>query len=207
MSPRTNLSGRHLMIDGETLGTGSDCTFLQLAAVEFWPSEPARVAERCFNAYITMDSSFRARRTVDPGALLWWLSDGDRGAGPEARAQLVEGMQYAISWREALEGLHAFAKAPSGRGLGHRPEGVAGAWSHGAAFDVSRLETAYTDLRLEAPWDFRDQRDTRTLFQMVGSSLGKLSTSPGVKHDALADCRQQVEAVHVALALLEPMEK
>lgn len=204
MSFRDRFQGRHLMIDGETFSTGSNCVFVQLAAAEFWPTEPSRVG-RVWATHINFADSLRVGREIDADTILWWMDDN--GAGMEARQALVTALKSKdrppLSWREALEELAQFANEPTGRGLGHRPETVKGCWSHGAAFDIARVETAYKDLRLEAPWDFRDQCDTRTLFRLAGSSLGKLATPSGVKHDAGADVQQQVEAVHAAFDLID----
>lgn len=198
---RDALPGRHLMIDGETFSTGGQCVFVQLAATEFWPTDRTRPG-RTWSAYININSSLRNGRVVDGDTLLWWLDD-EKGAGPEARRALVRGMQSSIIWRAALTELIDFAVGPVGRGLGHRPEGVAGVWSHGAAFDVARIETAMADEGLDCPWDFRDQRDTRTLFQLAGSSLGKLGGETTLKHDAAADTVHQVRAVHAALSIMD----
>lgn len=201
------LQGRHIMIDGETAATGGNCAFVQLSAVEWWPAEPERRAERHFDAYIDLRSSFRAGRTLDPDTFLWWMDD-EEGAGREARQELVHGLRYrAIPWREALEGLEGLLRAPIGRGLGAKPEGLAGVWSHGAAFDVSRLETAYADQRMKCPWDFGIQQDTRTLFKLVGKRLADLAPPRhGTKHNSLPDCHQQIEACHAALAIINGVD-
>jgi hypothetical protein len=202
---RDRFAGRHLMIDGETFGTGGNCVFVQLAAAEFWPTEPERQG-RVWATHIDLANSLRGGRHIDADTLLWWMDDAN-GAGMEARAALVAGLKSRdrppLTWREALEELAQFAQAPAGRGLGHRPEGVNGVWSHGAAFDIARVETAYRDLRMEEPWDFRDQCDTRSLFRLAGSTLRKLAPETGVKHDAGADVQQQVAAVHQAFHIIE----
>lgn len=195
--------GRHLMIDGETFSTGSDCVFVQLAVGEFWPAE--RRTGRVWGAYIDLGSSLRARRQIDPDTILWWMDDN--GAGMEARQALVAGlrskMNPPVGWREALEEVQAFAVSAVGRGLGHRPEAPAGVWSHGAAFDIARLETAFKDQRMDVPWDFRNQCDTRMLFRMAGSKLSELAPPERTKHDAAADVQQQIAAVHAAFDVID----
>jgi len=207
---RDALTGRHVMVDGETLSLGGSCVFTQLAALEFWPDDPGREC-RIWSRYIDLSDSMRLGRQLDAHTILWWMDD--RGAGPEARQALVRGLRDdrnpPLSWREALEELASFLIGPVGRGLGAKPAGLAGVWSHGAAFDVSRLETAYRDLRIGVPFSHREVLDTRTLFRLAGRELSELcphAENGLVLHDARADVEAQATAVQAALMIIDGEE-
>jgi len=207
---RDALAGRHVMVDGETLSLGGSCAFTQLAALEFWPDDPGREC-RIWSRYIDLSDSMRLGRQLDAQTILWWMDDG--GAGMEARQALVRGLTSRdnppMSWREALEELAAFLTGPVGRGMGAKPAQLVGVWSHGAAFDMSRLETAYRDLRLRAPFSHRDVLDTRTLFRLAGRELSQLcphAENGLVLHDARADVEAQATAVQAALTIIDGEE-
>lgn len=206
---RDTLAGRHVMVDGETLSLGGSCAFTQLAAIEFWPDQPDREC-RLWSTYIDLADSMRLGRQLDASTILWWMDDL-QGAGPEARQALVNGLRDhsgkspPVDWRTALEQLAHFISGPVGRGLGSKPEPLAGVWSHGAGFDMSRLETAYRDLRMKAPFSHRDVLDTRTVFRLAGKRMEDLirhEEAGLLLHDAAGDVAAQTYAIHQALKII-----
>src|SRR5262249_10164630 len=72
-------------------------------------------------------------------------------------------------------------------------------WSHGVTFDVVVLDTAYRKIGRPPPYEFRNARDTRTLFDLAGVEYSKSEESA---HQALNDAERQVEFVQNAYRLL-----
>lgn len=207
------LTGRHIMVDGETLSLGKSGLFFQLGACEFYPEE-GRIGAT-FNRYIDLRSSMAAGRMVDPGTILYWMD------GPEeARKRHVAGLQEAPSLVQVLHELAEFCHLTNDRrGLGRRLQLSNGIWSHGAAFDCAMLEDTYASLGLETPFSYRDIRDTRTLFTLAGFDfsgwlsldqhlLGWPSTAaPHVAHDGESDAIAQALGVMEALQYLRRTER
>lgn len=200
------LTGRHVMIDGETFGLGKSSVFFQIGACEFFPEE-GRIGQT-FNRYIDFGSSLQAGRTIDPGTMLYWMGmDGD------ARQRMLAGLKDAPSLVEVLMALTEFCQVSNGvRGLGQKREDAAGVWSHGLAFDVAMLEDTFSSLGLKTPWGHRDPLDTRTIFRLAGfgfsrfcdEEMGPLwpeTAAPHVAHDGESD------AIAQALAVMEAVKR
>jgi hypothetical protein len=80
-------------------------------------------------------------------------------------------------------------------------------WSHGAGFDLPILHDVFRRLGEHAPWHYRNERDTRTLFMMFQkrnpeSFMHLMRLSVGVAHHALDDAETQVNQVKVAFSSL-----
>lgn len=199
------LTGRHVMIDLETLGTSTSAMVLQIGLCEFFPQEGT--VGRHYSAYIDMGSSLRAGRAVDPDTFLWWL-----GQDREAQQRLINGMRTAQSLASVLQDVTQWMLVSNGRqGLGRREAKPDGVWSHGLTFDVPILDEAFSALGLSKPWDFWGCLDTRTLFALAGVRLGdqkKLvqwpeDAPPPVHHDAQSDAIGQALVVMRVLGMIE----
>jgi len=71
-------------------------------------------------------------------------------------------------------------------------------WGNGAAFDISMLEHCYRQYGIDAPWEFWDVRDCRTIEHI--STLDKRSFKrDGVHHGALDDALHQVKYISVMI--------
>jgi hypothetical protein len=178
----------HVMIDIETLGTNMDAVITQVGAVAFDPAELSKenyqfnptvavakspVRPGIFSAFATIDSQ-RARSVTD-GTIDFWFQP-DNAAGREAfilaeRDPLPEVLLDLANWFQVFE-----------------PEHV---WANGAVFDLGILRHAYAEAGLDLPWDFRAERDTRTLKWMAGTNalwpVKKSEIFPGARPHHAAD--------------------
>src|SRR3546814_15230642 len=60
-------------------------------------------------------------------------------------------------------------------------------------FDCTIMESLYNDHGMTIPWDFRKERDLRTLCSMAGINAKEVAKVSGfVPHNAYWDCRQQL---------------
>ncbi|KAB7788013.1 3'-5' exonuclease [Methylorubrum populi] len=179
----------HVMVDIETLGTAPGSAILSIGAVAFDPFTEVLGEEAEW--HISLHSCTAAGLTMDPSTLLWWLeqSDAARAAtfkGRGAGNRLLFVLQEFSGWLSSVRSLYA-------------PR----IWAHGASFDPILLDAAYRAVGEKAPWDFRDLRDTRTIFDLAGiSSLAEYRCANDVHHSALSDAKVQARAVGDAYRLL-----
>src|SRR3546814_10421074 len=60
-------------------------------------------------------------------------------------------------------------------------------------FDCTIMKSLYNDHGMTIPWDFRKERDLRTLCSMAGINAKEVAKVSGfVPHNAYWDCRQQI---------------
>lgn len=193
---------QHCMIDLETLGTSSTAAIVQLGAVKFDPTgaEPLDHGAT-FERTVTIESNLRLGRTVDGPTIAWWL-----GQSAEARRAITED---AVNLGKALNEFRSWLLD------GAQTEIVI--WSHGAAFDVPILESAWracrrapvpladgflSEIPEPPPWDYRAARDTRTLFWIAETLAGWQKPVRETAHTALADAIAQAEDVRSAYAAI-----
>lgn len=162
-----NLDGTHVMVDLETLGTGSNAVIISIGAVEF---TVAGGAGRDFYMNVDPQSCVDAGLKIDPDTVMWWMKQSD-----EARRVFSQDVSNPLS--RAL--LYFSDWFPQGACL----------WGNGATFDNVILSNAYKAVGLKQPWSYRADRCYRTLKnlypQVLPDDLG------GVAHNALADARYQ----------------
>lgn len=197
------LTGRHVMIDTETLSLSANALVMQIGAAEFFPEQGT--VGRTFCRYVSLGSGMAAGRTVDPDTILYWLSADD-----DARLRLVEGLREAVPLAQALFELSEWMMVGNGRqGLGRRTEEPDGVWSHGAAFDVPILQESFASVGQKEPWGHRSVYDTRTVFALAGDRMtdfhdGILLRWPDTAPPHVAHCAQS-DAIYQAMALMDSL--
>lgn len=183
----------HIMVDTETLGTSPGCAILSIGAVAFDPMTPWNPVtgqdmanEHRFVRLVSLESCLDAGLGMEPGTLRFWLSQ-DKEAINEAfggTIPLFEALSELTSWLTSL--------CP-----GSDTATDARIWSHGATFDPPILAAAYDAVGIDVPWNFRNMRDTRTIFEAAGISY------KGTHHTVIEDCLQQAEKVCEAYAIIQ----
>ena len=182
----------HLMIDWETHGLGSRPVVIQLGVTVFdthgTGGELPEGASQEWNIdpQTCQDLGFEE----DASTLQWWA---DRPAA--TREAVYAEPRYSI--QHVMDNLTAF----------HRRYQPARVWCHGATFDVPVAESYYRALSLQAPWNFYDVRDTRTLFEMAEGLTGWRRPKTNTAHTGRADAIAQARDVQAAMAALRSMER
>lgn len=173
----------HIVIDLETMGNGDKAAIVSIGAYRFNPvgetvPAPEELGAAGISMYLVVDlaSSVRAGLEMDASTVLWWLKQSE-----EARAELNK---PACNLPAAMVALAAFIQQG-----GPKPK----VWGHGATFDPVIVKNAYKALELPIPFDFRDVRDTRTLFDSVGE--GEVDMPQAKKHNALWDAWREAVAI------------
>lgn len=168
----------HVMIDLETMGTGSDAAIIAIGAVKFNPRGTGILD--AFYTRIDLSSSLAAGLTVTGSTIDWWMKDDLA----EARARLKATEPMPL-W-EGLAGFNDWYEQDKG----DIPIPV---WGNGAMFDNAIMRTAYNKLKMVCPWTFRDDRCYRTLKSLTNVPMVQIDEV--VPHFALDDARMQ--AMHM----------
>lgn len=180
----------HVMIDIESLGTKPGAVVASIGAVVFQPTYREPIG-RSFSSTIDIADAQKRGLTIDADTLAWWMHQSE-----QARASTFRGEWHLD---EALAHLIAFVD----EARAFSTDGDLRIWAHSQSFDLALLEAAFAVIDRRAPWNFREPRDTRTLFDLAGLDFKAFPAEPGeVEHDALSDARHQVRAVIEAYRLL-----
>lgn len=167
----------NVMIDLETFGTKSNSVIVSLGAVRF-DIETGEMGEE-FYARIDIDSCLKAGLEVSGKTIKWWLTQNEA-----ARQEVAKGGEML------QKVLYDFDSYLGNVGIGNHNI----VWSNGLRFDISLLEDAYNKTDLPVPWEFRYERDVRTLVSFAPEIKSKtVNTWNGTLHHAIADCKLQIK--------------
>lgn len=169
---------KHVMVDLETMGTGTDAAIIAIGAVEFNPyAEPGEdVLGRAYYANVNLQSSIDAGLTVDGDTVMWWLQQEDA-----ARLALrAEPRDIAVVICEFSQW--------------YQDTGAEYVWARGIDFDIAILKTTMRKLHLRQPFVYNASTDSRTVFRAL--SFDEKALPPiGTAHNALDDARFEAVAV------------
>lgn len=164
------------------MGTGADAAILSIGAVSF-DINTGEIGST-FHVKVSLESCVRAGLKMDVSTVLWWLKQND-----DARRAVSDGVGMEL--KEALEQLERFIKP-----------GV-NVWANSPRFDLGILQTAYRLFDKNIPWDFRKERDVRTLVS-YDTETAKSIAFDGTLHNPVHDCIHQIRvcvAIHGPLKL------
>lgn len=163
----------NVMIDIETFGDKSNSVIVSLGAVAF-DIETGEMGDE-FYERIDIDSCLKEGLKVTGSTLKWWLVQNEA-----ARKEVAKGGE------ELIGVLTRFA-----RFISTVPN--AKVWSNGLRFDISLLEDAYIKVDQLVPWEFRNERDVRTLVAFAPEIKSRIVNRWGaVLHNAKEDCKLQI---------------
>lgn len=162
-----------VMIDLETLGTDPDCIILSIGVCGF-DIMTGQIIRTLYNT-ISMESQDHIR-TVSGGTIRWWMDQSK-----EAK-QVFNESNYHL--QSALYGLSTWL------------EPYSTVWGNGATFDISILEDAYAQHKIEIPWPLWNIRDVRTICDVASHLVYKKDFEfTGTPHNALDDAVHQAKYV------------
>lgn len=172
------------MIDIETFSTNSNAVIMTIGAIKFSRFGKLQTIENSDTFYrrITLESSKQLGLHIDPKTVNWWYEQSE-----EARYE-IESEEDRVPIQQALQELSDW--------FGCKRK----VWSHGSVFDCTILNNSYKACNLEAPWNFWDIRDTRTIFDLGGIRIKDLPDNG--KHHALHDSYRQIIGVKRAFQKL-----
>ena len=165
---------KSVMIDLETMGKNPTGAIVTIAAVEF--DIPTQTIGREFYRKVALATSVELGMTMDPGTVLWWMGQSDK-----ARDEVRMG---GLPIRYVLDEFTKWA-----------PKDME-PWGNSASFDCGILSTAFALAGMAQPWFWSRERCFRT-FHNTFTHLAKYDTKEktGVAHNALDDCKFQIEHI------------
>lgn len=174
-------NSRHIMLDIETLGTGSSSIILSIGAVKF----TSREILNTLHLVIDPESSEQYGLKMDASTVMWWMGF-ERDA---ARKSLMEHMgQSKLDLGSALEGFNLWYHADEEGNYSQQDIPV---WGNGAAFDNVILRTSYEKAGIQPPWQFWNDRCYRTLKNLFPEI--RPDEREGLHHNALHDALYQTK--------------
>ncbi|EIW9130673.1 exonuclease [Klebsiella pneumoniae] len=174
----------HVMLDLETMGKKSDAPIVSIGAVIFDP-ETGFLGET-FYKLVSLESAVSWGAEIDPSTVIWWMKQSS-----EARSEIAN--DNAIQLDDALLQFSEFV-------FENIPGGceTAQIWGNGATFDNTVLRSSFERACLDCPWDYRNDRDVRTMVEL-GKAIGfDAKTSipfEGERHNSLVDAQHQARYV------------
>lgn len=173
-----------IMVDIETLGSDPGSVILSIGAVSFTSPDMCEESVSPWvgnEFYRTIDifSCLMHGLTINHETVKWWREQSDEA---KIAAQPIGGV---VTLSRALA---EFAKYVRGHGLPR-------VWAKGPDFDLVVLHSAYKAVGLAVPWQYRNARDVRTIYDLAG---GIKEPTNGVDHSALDDAKNQAQGVILA---------
>lgn len=161
-----------IMVDIETLGTSPGDVILSVAAVEF-NIENGSVGEMFF-AKIDLTGSLKDGFNIKADTLDWWLKQSQ-----EAKIMsLGEGTPVF----DVLSNLESFFRKRAGHTV----------WGNSNRFDLGLLAAYFKKYDIAIPWDFRLERDVRTLVSFA-PKIKDSTPFEGTPHNPVDDCSHQIK--------------
>ena len=158
----------NVMVDLETLGTGSDAVIIALGAVAF--GDGVAPADTAFYAVVDPQSCVDAGLKMDVSTVMWWMKQSD--AARSAITRPGEPLDFVLA---------RFAEWI-------KPYGPVQVWGNGATFDNVILANAFNKVALPRPWRYTADRCYRTMRAL----LPAVEVPPvGTSHNALDDAIYQ----------------
>ncbi len=121
--------------------------------------------------------------------LKWWITQSPR-------AKDIFNSRDAVTLESALKDFSEFVS---------QVENVC-VWGNGSSFDNVILKNSYNKLSMPIPWNFRNDRDVRTIIALAQDISGfdskKEVVMDGIAHNALDDAIYQAKYVHFAFKSL-----
>lgn len=175
----------HFVIDLETLGQHGTPVILTVGAVVI--DDNATLPRQLYHR-ADIDSCLDLGMTIDGSTVAWWFEQGDfarNEAVRKPRFHIKKVLNDLAQWMESVEPIREQRYV----------------WSHGATFDIPILGEAYRLAGRNRPWDFRNARDTRTLFHLAeGMQFPERSETR--RHSALDDAEWEAASIRTAYQYL-----
>ncbi len=167
------------MLDIETMGTEPGSSIIAIGAVEF--NLLTGDTGEIFYKHVSLKSCDMIGLKCDASTILFWMKQSD-----DARSKFFDN-ENGMSINQALMDFRDFVGRCSSPGTKDVQ-----VWGNGSRFDMGLMNEAYRKCIYPTPWDFRNERDVRTLVSFAPQIMKSIPFE-GVKHDAIADCFHQIK--------------
>ena len=182
-----------IMIDIKTLALTPDATILSIGAVKF---DKTSMGDE-FYFELKPDQG----RHIDPSTALWWAQQSSAFDDGLVKYGLLEVLKHLNGFMDESYLDDFDRKILTGDFKGR-------VWANPPSFDLAIIEHAYAQHDIECMWDFRQERDVRTVKSLLESNdkfhnadiNSALPIFDGRKHNALDDARHQARIIQRFLA-------
>lgn len=164
----------HVMVDLETMGNCSNAAIVSIGAVEFDINTGETGKE--YYSKVDLQSCLDRGLSVNASTIEWWLMQNEK-----ARIAVAIGDGKNIS-----QVLHEFKLFIEDLGAN-----TVQFWGNGITFDGVILTEAYRACKLKEPWNFRNERDVRTLVSFA-PEVKEHYPKMGTEHHPIDDCKFQI---------------
>lgn len=159
------------MLDIETMGTLQNSVICSIGAVKFNIATGETGDE--FYQRVSIQSCLDCGLQVTGSTIEWWLKQSDK-----ARSEIGIDAKHLV---EVLSMFSLFVQ--------DEPYSI---WGNPASFDIGIVTNAYEKCNLSIPWNFRLERDMRTLVSLV-PDIKSTIPSVGIAHHPIDDCKYQIQ--------------
>lgn len=175
-----------VMTDIETLGKSADSTIFQISAIAF----DIKTGEHLSTFNRIADISKDPFINVDGDTLKWWLNTDkelladllNKGEG-SSEEMLTDFHSWLTNLSEDKRNIHL--------------------WGNGILFDNKMIQHQLTEIGLDYPIFYRNDRDVRTILDLASQKLGvgekelkeRFNDDSLVAHDAFDDVKYQINYV------------
>lgn len=177
----------NLMLDLETMGTGSKSVVTAIGATYFDP-ETGEVDVPFYATLSDWEAQINFGHTMDVSTIKWWLKQSE-----DARSALLD-ERYAKNTAEALFNFGAHCESGI-RGYNDKLK----VWGNGSDFDNVILGNLFKSFGLMAPWKYSNNRCYRTLKALMSDYSNQLPEFEGERHNALHDAIHQAKCAIVLM--------
>lgn len=159
------------MVDIETLANCSNPIITSIGAIRFDINTGEKFGT--FYKVVDIQSCIDLGMRAMGSTIMWWFQQSE-----EARNELCSNDRVPLE--KALMSFYAFCDKESF------------VWAESPRFDLGFLRDAYDNIKVNIPWDFRKEKDVRTIVGLKPEIKEKYK-DVGVAHNALDDCSRQID--------------
>ena len=167
---------KHIMLDLETLGVGSDSVVVSAALVEF-DLTSGETGDSLHIGFNILEQLLNGG-VIDNSTVTWWSTQPTEAKKLLAKSSSTEPLYCTFSKIDEF--------------LKRNPD--VSLWGNGCTFDNVILRNLYKRHNREFPLAFWQDKDVRTLTQLVNYDevVIRTGTFIGTKHNPIDDCLHQV---------------
>ena len=164
-----------VMLDLETMGRKSNSALVSIGAVEFNLMDGSKTGREFFKV-IDLQSCLDLGLTIDASTVYFWLQQTQQARDAITKDKLLPLATVLHMFKQWLEDCIVDVNI----------------WGNGARFDIGLLEDAHVACGLKNPWNFRSERDVRTLVGFAPNIKANLPFQ-GIEHNPIDDCKHQIQ--------------
>lgn len=163
-------------MDLETMGSSPNAAIIAIGAVEF--DLETRELGRTKSCMVSLKSSVNHGGVMDADTVLWWMKQSDEARKPFSRSgwDIDVALKLFSDW---------FAECYDKRDLC--------VWGNGSDFDNVILASAYSRLKMVAPWHYYNNRCYRTVKNLFPLKMERTGIHHNAGDDAVAQARHLLD--------------